>query len=194
MSEAEARVTAIAVGIPLRCAPTLVVDILQPIERLMGRQARAADVSLGFEIGADVPDRVFVDDRKIAWALTVLVGNALRYVRHGSQAMPGGAITVHASRNALGAVVFAVQDDGPGIPRERLQSLLDESPGTPLSNLGLALIRDVVEAHGGHLEVTSATSGAGRGTTVRITLPTAAGLGPPCGEDAISTRAASRAP
>jgi len=55
--------------------------------------SRLADVSLRIE-AAGLPPRISVDPAKIAWAVTALVGSALRYVRRGSFTMPGGHVGV----------------------------------------------------------------------------------------------------
>ena len=55
----------------------------------MQRQAKASDVTLNVVVDDQVPAVVSLDAEKIAWAITVLVGNALRYVHHGSQRHAG---------------------------------------------------------------------------------------------------------
>jgi signal transduction histidine kinase len=164
-------------AIPLRRTDA---DIRQLIASSLGplrEQARAFDVTLATTIDDDVPARVSVDRAKVAWAIAAVVGNALRYVRHGSQRMPGGSIAVHVSYDGRkGAVALDVQDDGPGIPADRLRRLQTDVEGASDAALGLALVRDVLAAHGGTLDVASSTAGLSRGTTVRFTLPAA---GPP---------------
>jgi two-component system OmpR family sensor kinase len=76
-------------------------------------------------------------------------------------------------------VAIEVADTGPGIPEADLPHIWEElyrSPGAravPGSGLGLALVRAVVERHGGTVE---AQSWLGHGTVVRILLPSG---GPP---------------
>ncbi len=74
--------------------PTDLRALLRSTLDVMQRQARAFDVTLNVAVDDDVPAVVSLDAEKIAWATTVLVGNALRYVHHGSQVMPGGSIAV----------------------------------------------------------------------------------------------------
>ena len=64
------------------------------------RQARALDVGLSLVTRDDVPAALVVDPEKIAWAISALVGNSMRYVRRGTRHMPGGSIAVTASRDA----------------------------------------------------------------------------------------------
>jgi len=163
-------------AIPLRRAPTNLRELLESSLRALRLQADAADVALRIEVNADVPPSTSIDRGKIAWAVTALVGNALRYVPRGSQTMPGGSITVHAFWDpSERRVVIDVQDDGPGIPPDRLRALLASlSDANDGAALGLAMVRDIVVAHGGTFEITSDTGAFSRGTNVRFTLPAAA--------------------
>jgi two-component system OmpR family sensor kinase len=141
---------------------------------VMRSQAAAIDVSLTLSIADDVPGVVRLDPGKIGWAITSLVGNALRYVRRGSRHSPGGAIAVAVSYNrAHPAIVVEVRDDGPGIVAETASRLFNhEDPHGP-SGLGLLLVHDIVVAHGGTVEVRSPVEPSGNGTAIRVTIPTA---------------------
>jgi signal transduction histidine kinase len=159
-------------ALPLRRTSTDLRALLQSNLDVMKRQAKAFDVTLNVVVDGQVPAAVSLDAEKIAWATTVLVGNALRYVRHGSQVMPGGSIAVGVTYNsARPEVTIEVQDDGPGIPADRLPHLFNVGPGQTLVGLGLAMVREVVSAHSGHIEVRSDTKAFRSGTTVVITLP-----------------------
>jgi signal transduction histidine kinase len=158
-------------AVPVRRVPTDVRLLLTSALAAMRAQARAADVTLDVSVDERVPSRVRIDGDKIAWAVSAIVGNALRYVRHGSQRMPGGSIAVRVGFQTIRpSIVIDVQDDGPGIPPERLARLFDAAPGQPAPALGLAIVRDFVVAHAGHLDIRSGSE-AEPGTTVRITLP-----------------------
>lgn len=86
--------------------------------------------------------------------------------------MPGGSITVRVTYNpAPPEVTIEVQDDGAGIPADKLPLLFSVEPDQPRMGLGLSMIRDVVLAHAGHMEVHSETDPLRCGTTVRFTLP-----------------------
>ena len=113
------------------------------------------------EIDAD-PDAV---DR----ILKNLVTNALKY-------SPAATRVRVAARPAGPAVRFVVEDRGPGIPPEALPRVFEpfyRAPGAGEAargtGLGLAVVKALVEAHGGDIEVTSEP---GCGTTVSFTLPT----------------------
>ncbi len=167
--------TAMLDVIPLRRAPTDIRDLLRWSLDALRRQAEVFDIGLQVHVADDVPSIVALDRSKIAWAITALVGNALRYVRHGTKTMPGGSITVQAAYNSTTSqVTIDVQDDGPGIAADRLPSLLSGEADTPGAALGLTMVREVVVAHGGTFHIDSETRGFAHGTTVHLTLPVAA--------------------
>ena len=123
------------------------------------------DVALRREMDGDGPS-VRADANKIAWVLSNLVSNALRYVGRG------GHIALRAHDDGAW-VRLAVADDGPGIPMEYQARIFQkfvqvgdrESEG---SGLGLAICKEIVRAHGGTIWVESEP---GRGSTFIFTLP-----------------------
>jgi signal transduction histidine kinase len=82
-----------------------------------------------------------------------------------------GTIRIRSGRRGAD-VVLEVQDDGKGIPEERLPHLFD--PGFRVTgsrvgtSWGLFVSRSIISEHGGHLEISSAP---GRGTTAKVILP-----------------------
>jgi signal transduction histidine kinase len=160
-------------GIPLRQRPTDLRALLNSTMAVMRAQAAAADVALNVTIADDVPAVVRLDGAKVAWAVANLVGNALRYVRSGSRRVPGGTIHVETIFDpAASSVRIVVRDDGPGMPRAKLQRLFDHDDVQGPSALGLLLVQDIVAAHGGRIDVESTTDSFAHGTSVMLTLPT----------------------
>ena len=97
--------------------------------------------------------KLFVDSEKIAWVLTNLLSNAIRYSKEN------GRVIIGASREGE-AVAMYVRDFGKGIDPRYHQSIFDRYfrvPGTKVqgSGLGLSISKDFVEAHGGTLTVES---------------------------------------
>jgi two-component system OmpR family sensor kinase len=127
-------------------------------------------------ISVDVPRApwplppVVGDADLLTLAVTNLVDNAVKYTA------PGDRIEVRA-REAAGQVVIEVADTGPGIAPEELEHIWEElyrgsrGRAVPGSGLGLALVRAVVERHGGSV---AAESRLGHGTVVRVRLPAGA--------------------
>jgi len=162
-------------AIPLHRRPTDLRTLLPATLGVVKDQARAVDVSLRILFDATVPRSVSVDAEKLAWVIVALAGNALRYVRSGSRLMPGGTITVHAAYDhATHEIVIEVKDDGPGISQETLARLFRRTPSEQhRGGLGLALVQDILVAHGGGVEVRSSMDVFEHGTTIRLSLPSA---------------------
>lgn len=103
------------------------------------------------------------DENQVKQVLWNLIVNAL-------QAMPRGGTLRLKARQEGHWVHLSVQDTGPGIPPERLRTLFQ--PFQPSSTgglgLGLAIVYNIVQAHGGYIEVTSQPQ---QGTRFDIWLP-----------------------
>jgi signal transduction histidine kinase len=114
----------------------------------------------------DFTGPVVLDADRMLRALINLADNARK-------AMPkGGTFTIATAKKGR-SVVFEVADTGVGMDKDVQKRLFEpffthsEEAGT---GLGLCVVKNVVEAHGGKL---SYTSEKGRGTTFQITLPVA---------------------
>jgi PAS domain S-box-containing protein len=121
----------------------------------------------------DLPERaiaVFVDDVRLAQAIANLLDNAAKY------SAAGGKVRL-ALRESGEQVEIEVRDSGAGIAPELLDKVFEPFvQGGPARQrarsglgLGLALVRRIVELHGG--AVTARSAGVGRGATFTITLP-----------------------
>ena len=129
---------------------------------------RMKDIAFETAVDATLPN-FSADHEQLSWVITNLVSNALRYTP------PGGKITISASREN-GMAQISVADSGRGIPAEALGSIFEkfvqvkqQTDATPGSvGLGLAIAKEVVEAHGGKIWVTSEV---GTGSTFSFTIP-----------------------
>lgn len=130
--------------------------------------ARSGDVRLVVEVPADLP-RVHGDSRALRQVLFNLLDNALRYGPEGQ--------TVHVRAVTRdGDVELAVEDEGPGIPRDERERVWepfvrlerDGAPGGEAgSGIGLAVVRDAIEAMGGRAWIDD-PRGAGARVVVRL--------------------------
>jgi two-component system, OmpR family, sensor histidine kinase BaeS len=128
--------------------------------------ADEAGVRLELDV-ADVP-LVSVDPARVHQVLSNLVANALRFTP------AGGRILLAASASA-DAVTIRVSDTGRGMQADEVEHAFDRfyrSPGSTGSGLGLSIARNLVEAHGGRIGLTSEP---GSGTTVDVVLPIGGG-------------------
>ena len=127
-------------------------------------QAAEKKVSLGKRIDSIPP--LTGDPVKLSWVLSNLIGNALRFTP------AGGQIEVAANR-AGDFVRLEVADSGPGIAPELRDSIFDRfaqygnGAEKGSAGLGLAIAKDIVEAHGGRIFV---DGGAQRGSRFVVEL------------------------
>jgi signal transduction histidine kinase len=135
--------------------------------------ARAGEPIPGLKVDVDpgLP-ALDADPMQLERALRNLVGNAIDYTP------PTGAVTLSARGAGRGWVEIAVADTGSGIPAEELPRIFERFYRSDKSRerahghsgLGLAIVREIVEAHGGRV---AAESRVGEGTTFRLTVPAA---------------------
>jgi NtrC-family two-component system sensor histidine kinase KinB len=130
-------------------------------------QTEAKGIELTSLLPAALPE-VMADPTKIAWVLSNLISNALRYTPSG------GHIRVTAE-DCGEWVYLAVTDDGVGIPAEYRSRIFDKfvqvkGDAKAGSGLGLAICKEIVKAHGGSIWVDSTV---GQGSTFTFTLKVA---------------------
>jgi NtrC-family two-component system sensor histidine kinase KinB len=111
---------------------------------------------------------LIADTNKIAWVLSNLISNALRYTPDG------GHIHLKAQQSSS-LVYISVRDNGPGISKEHqskiFQKFVRVNEGDSVgSGLGLAICKEIIRAHGGTIWVDSVP---GEGSTFTFTIPSA---------------------
>jgi signal transduction histidine kinase len=85
--------------------------------------------------------------------------------------LTGGSVVIRAGYSPTHSeITIEVQDDGPGIPVDKLPFLFNVGPGQTHLGLGLSMVREVVAAHAGRIDVDSSTDPFRHGTTIRLTL------------------------
>jgi signal transduction histidine kinase len=172
VSPAPAARSAQADAIPLHRSSVDLARLAESTLEPLKREAKTLDIALGIEAPGDLQS-VVVDPEKIAWVIATLVGNAMRYVRRGTRCYPGGAVVVRIGENPAGREVsISVEDDGPGIPEDKVPYLFERKAGSQHAiGLALTLVHDIVAAHGGTVRVESSTDGDAHGTKVHVALP-----------------------
>ncbi|MGE8633130.1 MAG: sensor histidine kinase, partial [Achromobacter piechaudii] len=107
--------------------------------------------------------RAWFDPEQMARVFDNLLLNALAHTG------AGGAIELGAARSARGDLLLWVADDGSGVPGELRDTLFEPfaTARTGGSGLGLALVREIVQAHGGQVRLAETA----RGARIEMELP-----------------------
>ena len=143
----------------------LVAKALEIAAPLIEQRAHALDVAIAPGVSA-----IFGDEARLVQVLANLLVNAAKYTE------PGGHIWV-VVRDDGDRVAIDVRDDGIGITAAMLPNVFDLfAQAQPISErahgglgIGLALVRSLVQLHGG--DVTAKSEGIGRGSTFTVRLP-----------------------
>jgi signal transduction histidine kinase len=143
-------------------------DLSAIVERVLQRTAEQA--SERYQITTDLlpQTNAAVDAKAIERVVENLVINAI-------QAMPGGGQLRLSTRRENGQAMIVVADTGKGMSEEFMRDRLFRPFATTKKKgigLGLYSCREIVEQHGGRIEVTSKID---EGTEFRVALPLAAG-------------------
>lgn len=126
------------------------------------------NIDLSYEV-EEALDYIYADKRALMQILFNLLSNALKYTENG------GKVTLTAKISGVD-VVLSVIDTGIGISADHLPQLLEPfmclTSGVQMTRegagLSLAIVRALVSAHGGEIDIDSAE---GEGTTVKVILP-----------------------
>ena len=145
-------------------------DVFDRSVRGFMTKAHSKEIRLNTEIDKPIPP-VRIDTARILQVVDNLLENAVRHTPRG------GEVTVRAGMLSTNEVLVAVEDTGDGIPDDVIETVFDRfrradpsrARTTGGAGLGLAIAKNLVEAHGGRIE---ATTSPGGGTTFRFTIPT----------------------
>jgi PAS domain S-box-containing protein len=143
-----------------------VADMVATATVPLTMQLKEKNITLRSNIPKNMPE-IYVDATKATWILTNLVGNAIRYT-------PEGGEIIISARHRDSKVFFTVCDTGVGIPQKYHEKIFEkytQVKGNGTSGgagLGLAIAKEIVEAHGGKIWVESELN---KGSCFIFTLP-----------------------
>jgi signal transduction histidine kinase len=146
--------------------PVNVADVVEDSLLYARTASDLKGVTLRCRIASDLPV-AHLDGVQMERVIANVVGNAIKFTP------AGGTVTLFLSR-AGEDIVLAVADDGPGMASHELPDAFEKyrtlSPRSRSngSGLGLFIVKGIVEAHGGTVEILSAVA---EGTTVTMRLP-----------------------
>jgi signal transduction histidine kinase len=152
----------------LHLNPVNIAKVAEEVFNYSRTSAANRNVILQKEIAADLPP-VQADEEKISWAILQLMDNAIKFT-------PAGGIVRLTIQPDVGQLIMvSVIDTGIGIPANRLEEIFEpfhQLDGSSTrryggTGLGLALVRDIINAHGSIIEVESVE---GKGSTFKFPL------------------------
>ncbi|NTU96907.1 MAG: PAS domain S-box protein [Chlorobiaceae bacterium] len=140
---------------------------LAEVCRSLKIRAEEKDILLKLDVQIP-PVRVYADPDALKQAAINIIGNALKFTA------PGGTVSV-AMKYDDHSMRFIVKDTGTGIPEEDLERIFEKfyrvnRPGEEIegTGLGLPIVKEIIDAHEGTIEVTSRLH---EGTEFTISLP-----------------------
>ena len=149
-----------------------VLDVRSTLDtalKLVGAKARERHQDLVIDVEPNAPE-LYADERALKQILINLASNAVKFTPEG------GRIDVVAGPSLSGDFQIMVADNGPGIPRDKLDKIF--TPFNQVDNrydrqgggtgLGLALVRGLAELHGGRAWIESEP---GKGCRAYVVLP-----------------------
>jgi len=150
----------------------LQVSEMDKLIRISADRSQQKAKNKNIDLNVNLPDYalpVRVDEDKIGWVLFQLLDNAIKFTP------VGGQINIQASLED-GIVTASVFDTGIGIPVERIPEIFEpfhQLDGTTTrrysgTGLGMAMVRQIIEAHGSQIKVRSIVN---QGTHFAFSLP-----------------------
>ena len=160
--------TASREGIELKLEPISIAELAHDIIDRSKPKAAQEGVKLRLSVDKDIPP-IQVDVEKFSWVLYQLLDNAIKFTPEGGSAKLW-------AEHVSGIVTVAVSDTGIGIPSGNLDDVfqpfhqLDSSATRRFggTGLGLALVKQIVDAHGSKIIAESMEK---KGSTFRFDLP-----------------------
>lgn len=138
-------------------------DVMKSVCEILGKQASDRNIHLQYLIHPDIPKTLLGDSARLRQILLNLLGNAIKFTKCGNVRLSVNYQTANPDRQDDYQLIFAVQDSGVGIQRDRLHLLFqpfsqgDSSISRKYGGTGLGLVisKRLVELMGGTIWVES---------------------------------------
>jgi signal transduction histidine kinase len=145
--------------------------VIGRVQRTFQAEAESKGLKFEFKLAAPLPP-INGDEEMIEQMVENLVSNAIKYTR------PGGEVKVQCDCEPDDSLCLKVCDNGIGIPQSDLPNIFNEFFRAPNAKemervgtgLGLPIVKEIVDQHGGSIEVESRE---GRGSTFLVRLKSA---------------------
>ncbi|MEI2737057.1 MAG: ATP-binding protein [Rhodoblastus sp.] len=143
--------------------------LVEGVVELVAPRAQGKGIEVAAHVAPGVPARLVGDAARLRQILINLAGNAVKYTERGG-------VGLRVLRGAQGAILFRVEDTGPGVPAERRAAIFQEferGDGSATAahggaGLGLAISRALAERMGGELRLARSDAA---GSTFELSLP-----------------------
>jgi signal transduction histidine kinase/DNA-binding response OmpR family regulator len=143
--------------------------LVEGVVELVAPRAQGKGIEVAAHVAPGVPARLVGDAARLRQILINLAGNAVKYTERGG-------VGLRVLRGAQGAILFRVEDTGPGVPAERRAAIFQEferGDGSATAThggagLGLAISRALAERMGGELRLARSDAA---GSTFELSLP-----------------------
>ena len=161
----------------LREEEIMLDEVKQSVEDIFRHTCQENNNVLKITLDDNLPGKLIGDGTRLTQVLFNLVGNALKYTRNGEVSLQISSIA--GTKQQYCRVLFVVEDNGPGIPDNKMDQVFDtfsqasdsDSPYTRQydgAGLGLPLVQRLMDLMEGKISITSQP---GQGTTVYVSLP-----------------------
>src|SRR3989344_2376288 len=150
----------------------LIIDILRELET----EIKKRDLTVNMDIASDI--NLSIDKTKIREALFNLVDNSVKYNREKGLVNIGGELVKHPIEKDKWFLKLTIEDQGIGLTPEEAQKAFNqyfergkeaEELYTTGRGIGLAVTKNIIQAHGGKVYAESA--GRGKGSKFIVELP-----------------------
>ena len=157
-------------ALKLEMLPDRVETVVESVSQAFKARSMESDVEMKFEIAEGLP-LVDIDRTRMTQIIQNLVENAIHH------SPTSGEIVVRVDKSIEGdEVTISVTDTGDGIPKDDIEHIFDQfyrvdtsrARATGAAGLGLTIVKRLVDAHRGQINVTSKP---GTGSTFTVTLP-----------------------
>ena len=150
-------------------AAVRLIDVVDDCHRLLKLRLEGKALKIVEAFDESLPP-VWVDERAVRQVVLNLMSNALKFTPRSGQ------ITLTVGRTESGGQYISVRDTGPGIPKEEIPKVMQAFGQGSLAHktaeggtgLGLPIVKNLVELHGGTFELTSEVR---KGTVVTACFP-----------------------
>ena len=147
------------------------IDIAEDCRRMVEMRAKAKGIELSVTYGKNLP-KLWGDERAVRQVVLNLLSNAIKFTPQS------GKVQLMVNRSSDGGQLISVRDNGPGIPEDEIETVLQSFGQGSLAQktaeqgagLGLPIVRKIMELHQGRFDLFSKLR---FGTEVIATFPRA---------------------